>query len=76
MDCCIGIIIITIVVVGGSLIYGYFAAEVARRKRASWARALDNATLPELERLLHEMEIEEGLYKEKVCLFPVTNGII
>lgn len=64
---CIGIIILIIVVVGGIFFYAYFAGAVANRERISWARTLNNLTLPELEKMLDELEKQrKALQKQRL----------
>jgi phage tail sheath gpL-like len=68
VEFCIGIIILTIVTVGGILVYAQFAAAAANRKRIEWARTLNNLTLPELEKMLYEVEKRKKILQRESLL--------
>jgi hypothetical protein len=68
VEFCIGIIILTIVTVGGILVYAQFASAAANRKRIAWARTLNNLTLPELEKMLHEVEKRRKILQRESLL--------
>lgn len=69
MECCVGIIVLTVIVVGGSFIYGQFAGAIMDRKRVSWARSLNNIASPELERKLYELQMRsKTLQRERLLL--------
>jgi len=69
MDCCIGVGILVVLVVGGSVLYGVIAGKIANQKRIEWARTLNNASLPELERKRQELEGQVNtLQKERLLV--------
>lgn len=76
MDCCIGIIILTIVTVGGILIYAQFATAAANRQRIAWTQTIKNLTLPELEKLGIIWKNKGILCKRSACFILATKKAI
>lgn len=69
MDCCIGVGILVVLVVGGSVLYGVIAGSIANKKRIEWTRTLNNLPSLELVRMRDELEKQKkNLQKERLLL--------
>jgi len=77
MEICIGIIILIIIVVGGSVLYGISASKIAEQKRIAWTRTLNDLSSSELVRMRDELEKQKKtLHKERLLVSGYKRNII